>query len=661
MTARPTPEEIRRATFRVVFRGLDQNEVEGYLGRVAAVVEALEDERQRLASRLGEFAQRDLASEFESVGREVTAVLEAARQAAQTMRDRAVADAARWRSEAVAEAEAMGTRARSEAEALRSDAWSSGSQLLEQVQAEVARMRETAERDVLSIRGEAEREAHRMTSTARREAEEVVRTARMESERLVTDARVEHDDIIATAHRQAESAQERTRALEQRREELMTELESVRATLSGFEGELESRRQGLSEPRTTTRVVADESGETRVEEWEEGRTVRIIRPGTDDEHPPEPSVPTADELAAEVASLRDRAQFEDVTVRYPTREHSVLGEESIEPADVEPAAEASPSGQPPPDPQPSPGPTQEAQADPDPEPVAPEVEPEPEPEPEPDRGRDATETGGPGESRAEPQTEAATDDDVDDLFRRLRDPGAEGQPGPAESGAGPGEEKPPAAEEDEQPKPGVVASNGNGRHPDPFEVRERLLLPLTNTALRSVKRTLMDYQNEALDQIRVTDGGWSPDPSALGDDLTAELGRLVDEALGAGYRAAAELGLAAHEPSRHARAPDVTGLPDALVDSLTSALSHAGAGQRERSAAASRVFRGWRTDEAERRVRHLALAAYPAGLKDSLDQEGQDWSWESQGRLCSECRDVSARHDALPPVHRDCDCTIVPA
>src|SRR5690606_22084891 len=177
MTTEPTPDEIRRATFRVVFRGYDQAEVESRLHDLGTLVEQLTEQRDRLASRLGEFAERDLKSEFEVVGREVASVLEAARAAAETMRDRAGADAARWRSEAMAEVESMRKSARADAEALRTDAWTTSSQLLEQVVAEVERTRAASERDSLAVMGEAEREAHRLTSTARREAEEVVRAA----------------------------------------------------------------------------------------------------------------------------------------------------------------------------------------------------------------------------------------------------------------------------------------------------------------------------------------------------------------------------------------------------------------------------------------------------------------------------------------------------
>ena len=56
-----------------------------------------------MASKLAELGERDLKTEFESNGREVSAVLEAARDAADQLRQRATNDATRWRSEAVAD------------------------------------------------------------------------------------------------------------------------------------------------------------------------------------------------------------------------------------------------------------------------------------------------------------------------------------------------------------------------------------------------------------------------------------------------------------------------------------------------------------------------------------------------------------------------------
>jgi hypothetical protein len=54
---------------------------------------------------------------------------------------------------------------------------------------------------------------------------------------------------------------------------------------------------------------------------------------------------------------------------------------------------------------------------------------------------------------------------------------------------------------------------------------------------------------------------------------------------------------------------------------VTAALDTAGEGQRERQSAASRVFRVWRSDEAERRVRDIALRGYQLGLEESRKVE----------------------------------------
>ena len=51
---------------------------------------------------------------------------------------------------------------------------------------------------------------------------------------------------------------------------------------------------------------------------------------------------------------------------------------------------------------------------------------------------------------------------------------------------------------------------------------------------------------------------------------------------------------------------------------MTKALESAGQGERERQPAASTVFRVWRTDEAERRIRDLAIKGYERGIEASV-------------------------------------------
>ena len=305
------PEEIRGAQFRTVLRGLDTAEVTAYLDRLAGVVEALVEQRDRLSARLGEYADRDLKSEFEDVGREVASVLQSAREAAESMRERASLDAAKWRAEATSEAETLLKEARNDAEALRGDAWATGTELLSQTQVLIRQLRQDAERDVLTVMGEAERDAHRLTSSARREAEEILRSASMDAEKTTAQATKRHDEMIEQAHRAAESAQERTRALEERREELLEELEHARSTLNRLEGTLEERREGLNviaEPSSSVRIVTPtsrhepEAPPTRGT-WQPGETVRIIQSGQRDMADPEP---LADELAADVERIKQR-------------------------------------------------------------------------------------------------------------------------------------------------------------------------------------------------------------------------------------------------------------------------------------------------------------------------------------------------------------------
>jgi DivIVA domain-containing protein len=590
-----TPDDIRRAEFRAVRRGLDPDEVSSFLERVAADVDELEKERERLAGKLGEYADRDLESEFESLGREVAAVLQSAKEAADSMRERATMDAARWRSEAMEEVETTRKEARSDAEALRGDAWATGTELLNQSSAEARRIRGEAEQDVLSVMGEAEREAHRLTSTARREAEDVIRAAMMDSEKLASEAKKRHDDLIEQAYRQAESAQERTRALEERREELMLELETVRSTLSRLEGSLEERREDLdlSSESTSVRVVPART-EPDEETWQLGETVRIIPPA---ESPPSRSASRAPdqprrparEVAEEVAAdLFDEPEVEDVLPPEPAPSQEEIDE---------------------------PEPVEETRAE-------PESEPEPEAQPGPD--------------------------DVGALFASLR-----GTPG-ATITVHTAAARPEVEEVEVEPAQSVMTAPRN----EVIEDRDARLLPITNRALRGVKKAVTDAQNVALDSLRLDDT-WHPESRVLAEMMQADLKGLWAESYSAGHAAAEEMtgSKLKRKDTPPSNAAETFG--DDLAGAVSSALIDAGDGQREKQSATSRVFRGWRTDEAERRVRQLALVGYHRGLVDSVGDENVV-EWVASGTPCSACRGAAAEPEShLPPVHAGCECTLV--
>jgi DivIVA domain-containing protein len=572
-----TPEQITGRSFRTSFRGLDPGEVREFLASIAQQVADLVAQRDRLAGRLGEFAERDLKSEFAAVGSEVTSVLEAARDAAEGMRDRATADAARWRSEAMAEAENERRSAREDAERLRSDAWLTSEDLLKQAQAEARRLAETAERDSLSVLGEAEREAHRLTASARRESEDLTRVARMEAERVHAEALARHDEIVESARRQAEGAQERARALEQRRQELLAELETLRSSLSRMEGELDERRTrlGLSSPdeQPSEPILRVVTPGTDKADWEPGETVRVVAKRKEKQ-----AAPDLDEVVEDVKRIRSN--------------------------------EAAKTPEPPPAPEP-----------PTPEPQEQEVT----------------------------AIEQPSVDELGAIFSRLR--GA-----PADQSA-----REPSDEASASPRP-APAQKRVSPTTDPFELQRRLVLPVSNRALRNLKRQLTEMQNQALEGIRVSEGAWRPTVDDASQYLRPELVVLLAESFSMGHSAAEELAgrtfARPHTPARD----EASGMAQDLIDQITTVLGSEEDGGRERSSALSRVFRVWRTDEAERRVTDLASSAYHDGLTASLESGGIKTVLMVGGRGCLRCREAAeAETGQRPPLHAGCTCTMVPA
>lgn len=593
-----TPEEIAGRSFRQTFRGVDSTEVNDFLGRIAQQLGELLAQRDRLAGRLGEFAERDLRSEFVAVGEEVSGVLEAARIAAEGMRERAATDSARWRTEAMTEAEQERRAARDDAEHLRSDAWHTAEELLRQAQHEARRLVEAAERDSLSVLGEAEREAHRLSAAGRREAEDVTRAARMEAERLAAEATARHDEIIETARRQAESAQERARALEQRRQELMAELETLRSSLSRMEGELDERRTHLD--LTATDESPDEPMMARVARpdddpdgtWVPGETVRVI---------PRRRSPSV------AAQAGDPEQVVEEAMRRRPKEIAARTEPTVK-------VVASPES--------------------DIETVEEPAEP-----PEP---------GGPDQGASQPRS-----DEVSDIFSRLR-----GQPGPPPSTSTTANPAPAAASEVPVKKARVPAPVTSV---DPFELRQRLLLPVSNRALRSIKRQLTEIQNEALEELRVSGGEWEPQASALEEQIRPDIVVLLAESFSMGHAAAEEMiGMSFPRPPTPAR-DEALAMSVVLAEQLKQVIGDGGEGSREVAAAVSRVFRGWRTDEAERRVSDLASSAYHDGLRATLAGSRHLLGWVVGGRGCARCREIAERAEgAAPPLHPGCGCTLVP-
>ncbi|MEE9534754.1 MAG: DivIVA domain-containing protein [Acidimicrobiia bacterium] len=489
-------------------------------GEAEAETRALREEADSHTTELRESAEADserMRAESEAAALEARTAAEAYSAA---LRDSANQDTS---NRLIAATEA--------AENLRASVWDEATAILDQVSREVAMVRERAENDSLALIAEGARQSHRLVSQARQVSEENRRSARIDAERLVGDAQAQHDEIIETANRAAQAAQERAQALEQRRTELMDQLEKAQEAMRSLESELDTKRENLRErdvpvDLSTVRVVS-------APEPKEQNGVKVVKPVT------ESQPVSAEEIMDEVRSLREQRQH-------------VAGDETIEEA----------------------------------EPVAEPVE----------------------TVEAIDVVPVEVGDDIDSLFANLR-----------------------AEETPAQPLPDASLPDGA----DPDQIRERLLLPIQNRALRHVKRQLTELQNLALEQLRVTKDKWDPEVEVLTGALAGPVTELALESVRAGYRGASELGIPDVTPPQltaedvESPAAELATVLTGEVQSALDAARKAGDSSRKISATVSKIFRGWRNDDAERRLREASSAAYDDGMKAALALAGYadaDWA-----------------------------------
>lgn len=603
------PEDVAGKSFKSGWRGYDAGDVKAFLRDVSGTLTSLREENERLRARLGKLGDRDLGAEFEQVTAEIGSLLQGARETAEGMRLRASIDA-----------EQIVGEARDDAQRLRQDAWNEGTSLLEDSHAEAEALVDRAKRDSLAIISDAEREAHRIATKARKDADESVRRAKLQADQLVVDGRGRREELIREGESEAAAAQERVSVLMQRRDELLAEIESVQTRINDLRSELEERRAEIGKIKavdtSTVRVVpgpASEDGDEEIpvpaEIWQEGEErIRIVRP------PRRLKTPTAEidaeAMAAEVRRLRTPDKPVEQTKPKVVEQTKPEVVEQVEPAE---AASEAPS----------------------------------------------------------PEPEAVPSVDIDDLFASLRSGGSSREPEPEEPTPEPVEQQqpvePPEPAEDREPEAAPILQT------DPFELRDHLLLPISNKTLRTLKRGLTEAQNIALDELRVQELAWSPDSSALEASIDDDLTELVRRSRSAGWSGAQRL---LGQDLEEAEAETETGVPHdfaaAILEGVTSALEGAGEGPRQRAAAISRVYRSWRVDEAERRVRSIAIGAYHDGLIGAFTQAGiPAVEWLVSGRGCVTCRAMAAAGPVAPgavfsgdtkhpPAHESCACTLVP-
>ena len=608
-----TSGEIRTRRFDVARRGYDRVQVETFLAQVAGQFDDLENRIAEASERETSLGIDDVeahARELETIGGEIAAILEVARSAAEAMRSRASADAESWTSDAD-----------SHVYAVRESAWVEGSAMLAAATEEVQRMLSISETDALRIRSEAEREAIRHTADAKRASEETIGAAENEAEGILSSSRAESERVLRSANQSATLAQERARALEDRRAELMVELESTRSSIGELESEIETKRQVLEEPEP---VVVPEY-EIRTYHETEGGSVKIVSGNK--------LVPLgpvdADSFVAEVAELHRNRPVEassqsedgsqlavDSQIEISDTRYQIPEEEQPSAVSRQPSAEEDESDVGSPltvDSREEP-PESSLQLTADSSP--PEEEQPSAVSRQPSAEEDESDVGSPltVDSREEPpesslqltadssppeeEQPSPAEDAIGSLFAQLREDSRKAadssrltaddrqREGGAESAAHTSQ-----SEEGSPAVGGKRTADGTSDAETGERTTENVpagasLIPAQNAALRSIKRLLVDLQNDALEHLR-TDEGWVP---------TEEFTDRFSEPF-------SELAVAITEDGGDGGAASVfaTDLYDA-VSSAVLAAREAGSGDRAIAAATSKVFRTWRSDEAERRV-----------------------------------------------------------
>ena len=642
-----SPREIRARKFSAARRGFDRGEVTRFLAQVADRFEEIETELTSLQTglhQLGIAQLPDLKEEIEDIGVEIQGVLDSALAAAEGMRTRASEDAAARLGEA--------DRASRE---LRGDAWSTGTELLDQANQEADRLVQEAREDALFIRAQAEQDAKRLVSDARRQADDMVRASREEGERIVVIARAESEAILEGARRSAEQAQQRALALENRRSELLSELEAAESAMRDIETGRAQRDAGES----TVRVIGGTSHD-RTHWPDDDGSVRVLP--SESPMPVEPEPVDAEEVAAEVERMRSagaRATEDDggappeATADRPKESKPPDGDDdhrSIEPeeADEDKASAAD---------------VTEPAAIPEPEgtvtaPGAPAEPPQP--------GNELASSAPPASE--DKVTFVQEDPAIDDLFAKLRHSVAEGAREEQET-EWVGE---PLRNEEEVPSPPALTVVEPPPAGNAFEMRDRALLPIENQALRGLKRRIVELQNSVLEGLRRSQGEWRLGRAQVIATMGDELDAVLQDSFKAGYAAAAEI---ADEPE-----PQMTGGPQQgaaeifiadLHANVQSVLERGEAGSRRLSAEVGRVFRSWRTDEAERHVRRAARRAYNEGLLAGYRRLGIGAvEVVAPGRPCGRCgagtglswdpEEAPPDGTQIPPAGPGCEALIVP-
>jgi hypothetical protein len=200
-----------------------------------------------------------------------------------------------------------------------------------------------------------------------------------------------------------------------------------------------------------------------------------------------------------------------------------------------------------------------------------------------------------------------------------------------------------------------------------------MLLPIENTGLRGLKRRIVELQNRVLEELRTSSGEYRLSQHLVTEMMGDDLDVVTRDSYRAGHGAAAE--------SLDAEEPQLTGGPSQASAAEFAADLHrdvqrvlekgSEGGSRRFSSDVGRVFRSWRTDDAERHVRLAARRAFNEGLLAGYHRLGiPAVELTAPGRPCGECAAdtgvswVPITEDPpggiVPPVGPSCNALVTP-
>lgn len=644
-----SPAAVGAAQFSVARRGYEQEEVRDFLRMVSAELARLQERERFLESEMRAMQTRGLsdpgvldeATVTQLLGAEAARVLAAAREASESMRQRAAESAEQLIREASHEA----------------------ARIIDEAQLESARRR-------ADLAGEVEAE---------------IELAKQQGREMVAEVRAYRERVLADLARRNEEARRELERLVVERERLLGAFERARLAASDVVGELFDGDETLHDVGVMTPLVSPDAPPPPVQ----GRSAAV--PFFDREKYPDVHDDSPDVTAMSESRQDDDGATSDEGVDTATTISApIVVDTPITPMTT--TVEPTPA---PPSESTMKAPVEEhvaevvqlfARRDTSAQdrvaplhPVFERVEPQ-----------HAIPAEVPAEVPAEAETDAAAPS-VDDLFARLRASSTHKVAATAKRATK--SPRPKATDDDERAadddtaadvRPTVAPITPRAVDPSVFDARESALAPLIEAMNRKLKRVLADEENTVLTHLERKRAVVSVDAMLPAADVHMQqwVQTVTEELVSAALAGAKAFnkGLRADLRKRvgdtAVMSVAASRIDDALVRPLRERLRHAAeqsAGDREgMSSRARSVYREWKMQHIDSATADLARLAYARGIVLATSNNVKlCWAVDPHGPPCADAEDNSLAGAVTPgehfptghehpTIHSGCRCLVVP-